>query len=495
MLRHTLAVVLGLGLLATSASADPAVTFPVGKTVYSGRFGIHFTAPQHPGGKLVPGAPPAANTHILFINPCTGGCAVKAGTTDNQTGTSDIPQSNSNLSAFNGGTAEWGQVKSCVQNVFSRFDVTVVDTKPTTGPFVEVMTAGLGSQLGEPQGVLGIADFPCQAVGQCDSFMPNALVFAFANDPYYSGDPDDICATIAQEIAHTWALDHVVDASDPMTYNNYNGIRQYKDGQVCGSDCQGGQSPFGLTCSGSNDQTATHTCTGTGTATQDEVTTITALFGSSAPDNTPPTVTINSPSNNASVMPAFNITATVTDNNAVASAEAKLDGTSLGVSMSAPFSWTAPATLTQGSHTVEVVGTDLAGNTASAMVTVAYGSVCHSNSDCTTSGEVCNGGQCVAGPTSPGGLGTPCMGNSDCASNQCASDASGNKYCVVTCDPTASTCPGGFTCEAISANQGVCWPGANNGGGGGCNTSGNGGVVLLGLGLGAALITRRRRGH
>jgi uncharacterized protein (TIGR03382 family) len=98
-----------------------------------------------------------------------------------------------------------------------------------------------------------------------------------------------------------------------------------------------------------------------------------------------------------------------------------------------------------------------------------------------------------------GGLGSPCTNNSDCASNTCASDSSGNSYCVSACDPNASTCPSNFTCEDVGGGNGVCWPGGgnnNNGNGssGGCNTSGSSGsTALLGLGLGAMLITRRRR--
>jgi uncharacterized protein (TIGR03382 family) len=379
-----------------------------------------------------------------------------------------------------------------MQNTFSRFNVTITDVDPGTTAHLEIMVAGLGSQIGMPQGVLGVADNPCQAIGQCGLFQANALVFDFANDSYYSQTgPDDICATAAQEIAHTWALDHVVDASDPLTYNMYTGIRQYKDGQVCGSDCQGGQSPLGLTCSGGNDTTSTHTCM-IGTATQNEVQIITGLFGASAPDTTPPVVAITSPANNASVMPGFNIAATVTDNQFVMSAEAKLDGASLGVLSSTPFTWKAPATLTMGAHHLEVVGTDGKGNTASAAIDVAYGTVCMQNSDCPDMTQVCDHSVCVAGPTSMGGLGSPCTANSDCASGSCGNDGT-SQYCVSSCNPTASTCPSGFQCDDTGGGAGVCWPG-ENGGGGGCNTSGGSSTPLMLFGLGTMfLVVRRRR--
>jgi hypothetical protein len=79
--------------------------------------------------------------------------------------------------------------------------------------------------------------------------------------------------------------------------------------------------------------------------------------------------------------------------------------------------------------------------------------------------------------------------NTDCISNQCASDGT-QMVCVETCNPTNSgNCPSGFGCVASSGN-GVCWPGADNGGGG-CNAgAAQGGLLCLGL---AMWITRRKR--
>jgi hypothetical protein len=481
MLRTTVAALIGLAASATIAKADPAM----GRTIYTnnGRFALHIPAER-------PAVAPAVDTHVIFMNKCSGGCTVANGTTDNRTDKFDF--GHGTLSEFNGSAATWTAVMTCMQQTFSRFNVTITDVDPGTTPHMEVMVAGTGAQLGEQSGVLGIADFPCQqpgVPGTCDSFMSNALVFDFANDPYYTNKPLEICATAGQEIAHTWALDHVIDATDPMTYNMYSGMRQYKDGQKCGSDCSGGQSPFGLACTGSGGM-ATHTCA-LGSATQDEVQVITALFGSSAPDTTPPVVKITAPSTNASVMPGFAITATVTDDQIVASAEAKLDGTSLGVKTSTPFSWAAPQTLSMGSHHIEVIGTDGKGNTTSATVDVSYGNPCTQNSDCSDSTQVCDNGVCVAGPTSTGGLGSPCTGNSDCASGSCGNDGT-SQYCVSSCDPAASTCPSGFQCDDTGGGAGVCWPG-ESGGSGGCNTSGGSSAPLMLFGLGAMFLAARRR--
>src|SRR3569623_1896409 len=490
MMRTTVAVFLGLAASAGAAPVSSTTTVSplAGKTGYfernGGTFGMHFVAPQD-----VPAQPPAVDTHVFFMIMCTGKCTVVSWTTDSRTDKSDI--GHGTLTQFSQSAEVWNQVMTCMQSTFSQFNVTITDVDPGTTPHLEVMVSGTGAQIGEPSGVLGVADFPCQSVGNCQNIMSNAMVFDFANDPYYSNNPLEICSTAAQEIAHTWALDHVVDKTDPMTYNPYVGMRLYKDNQKCGSDCQGGQSPFGLTCTGTGGN-ATHLCSGNNQATQNEVQLITQLFGGSAPDTTPPMVTITAPSNNASVMPGFTITATVTDDQAVASAEAKLDGTSLGVKTGTPYSWTAPANLPQGSPSLVVIGTDLKGNTAMASETVSYGSACMHDSDCTGANQVCNAGVCVAGPGAQGGLGSPCTGNSDCASGSCGDDGAGNKYCVSSCDPMASTCPSGFSCLSAGTG-GVCWPGADNGGTGGCNTAGNHGAPLFLLGLGAMFLIRRRR--
>ncbi|MGE5182625.1 MAG: Ig-like domain-containing protein [Acidobacteriota bacterium] len=476
-------------LVAAAASTASAEPIPLQGNVFSGRTGFHFT--RVPGGYTAA----AADTHVLYMNPCKpSGCTVHAGNTDNTSDTSDIANSTITLSAWNQSQQVWDDTMACMRETFSRFNVTVTDVDPGTAPHMEVMVAGVATQLlgSQGNGVGGIADFPCNQVGQCDSFMPNALVFAFANDPYYANDPLEICSTAAQEIAHTWALDHVVDASDPMTYNPYSGMREYHDGEKCGSDCQGGQSPFGLTCSGTGGQ-ATHTCTGTGTATQDEVSTMFTLFGSSKPDTMPPSVTITAPATGASVQPGFTITANITDDVDVVSGEAKLDGTSLG-KVGAPYSWKTPSTLAPGNHHIEVIGVDGAGNMTSATVDVGYGQACKATSDCMNKGDICDNGHCVPGPTTPGGLGSTCTQNSDCASNECGNDGQGHEFCVESCNPMSSTCPGGFSCVSTAGTGGVCWPGADNGGGG-CDSSssGNGAFAMIGL-LGFALVfTRRRR--
>ena len=48
-------------------------------------------------------------------------------------------------------------------------------------------------------------------------------------------DPRTVCEVIAQEIAHSFGLDHEMLPADPMTYLDYNGDRTFQDRMVsCG---------------------------------------------------------------------------------------------------------------------------------------------------------------------------------------------------------------------------------------------------------------------
>lgn len=454
--------------------------------------------PQNPDVKHVL-ASGTADTKILFMNNCMpNGCAIKTGNTDNRTQNSDLANVNATLTAWKWGQPAWDATMTCMRNVFSRFDVTITDVDPGANtPHYEIVNGGTAAQImgSQGQGVLGVADIACGQIGQpgqCDPYIPNALVFAFADDSYYAQNTsDEICATAAQEIAHTWALDHVVDASDPMTYNSYNGIRQYKDNQKCGSDCQGGQSPFGLTCTGADDTTSTHTCM-LGGATQNEVQTILALFGPSSAFP-PPTVAITSPVPNAAVAPGFavDVTCSAASGDAVQSVDLSVDGNAAGSVSAAPFSFHAPSSLANGAHHVIATCNTTGGASATAAVDVMQGTGCHTPADCPNATDTCADGTCIAGSGAPGGLGSPCTANTDCQSMSCGSDGT-SKFCVVACDPTMNACPSGFGCLAVGATGGVCWPGADNGGGGGC-TTGGGGEIVFGLGFAGLLLARRRR--
>ena len=427
------------------------------------------------------------NTHVLYLNNCqaSGGCAVKTGDDDARVDTSSI--GHGTLSAYpNDGT--WGQVVSCVTATMSRFNIQVTDVDPGSADHFEVMIAGTPQQLGLPDGVGGIASVPCQGLGSCDPYLPNALVFAFANTSFLSGDPTFICSVAAQEIAHAWTLDHVVEKTDPMTYNDFNGMHQYQDGMKCGSDCQGGQSPFNLPCTGSGGQ-ATHACFATNTGTQNDVQTILAIFGSS--NAVKPTVAITAPTSGSTVPAGFDLeaTCTVPSPDTITQVDFSIDGHLVHSSPAAPFKFTTAASLASGTHKLDALCTTSAQAQASATATVTVGSGCTDAASCPNKTDICLNNACVAGSGAAGGLGATCTGNAECTSSLCADNGT-NQYCVIPCDLNNDTsCPSGYQC-VNAGTMGVCFPGGD---GGGCSTSGGSAPAFLGLGTLVAIIIRRRK--
>jgi MYXO-CTERM domain-containing protein len=437
---------------------------------------------------------PAVNTNKIFLNNCKpNGCVIRPGNASSIDGsgfqgTWQI-SSQRTLTAFAASDTVWNGVVSCVKEVFAPFGVEIVTTNPSPAPHFEIMIAGRPQDVGMSAGIGGISPFSCQ------DYIPNSLVFDFAG--VYGNDIEEMCATAAQEIAHSFALDHVIDPSDPLTYYPYSGRRHFKDAQVqCGSDCQGGVSPFGDPCSGLNQQSHVCSCpNSSGTIlqnTQNSVATITRLFGSGTP--TPPTVRIVDPTLGASVSPGFPVHAEITDDIAVGMAELRVDGVLVTTLTQQPWVFNAPQTLADGTHTVEVTGYDTFGSAAKASVQVVIGMRCGKPADCPKDTDTCIGGRCVPGPGAQGGLGQVCTVGPDCASGQCASDSSGKKYCVEACTLDAGECPENFGCLK-AGDGGVCWPGYDDGTGG-CSSGSQGsatGAVTLGLAFAATLFARRRR--
>ncbi len=434
----------------------------------------------------------AVNSNKIYLNDCKpNGCVIRPGNASSldgsgYQGTWGISGTRT-LTPFNQSQAVWDGVVTCMRDVFSRFGVQIVTTNPSPSAHFEIMIAGSPTNIGLSNGIGGISPFGCSGTG----YIPNSLVFAFANISIYQNNVNEICATAAQEIAHSFLLDHVTDPSDPLTYFNYSGRRQFKDAQVtCGSDCVGGQSPFGATCTGSNQQTHPCYCGG---ATQNSVQTIRNLFGSGTP--TPPVIKITSPTLGESVAPGFPIRVEATDDNGIGNVTGTIDGVANLAPMAivtAPYAFNAPTTLANGTHTIRMVATDIYGTQSEASVQVIIGDPCSKPADCPNDTDTCIGGRCVTGPGVQGGLGSTCNTGIDCASGQCAQDSSGSKYCVEPCVLDEGQCPDGFGCLA-TGETGVCWPGYDDGSGGICSAGGPGGQVTLGLAFAALLFTRRRR--
>jgi hypothetical protein len=423
--------------------------------------------------------------NTLFLNRCTGGCPVRVGGSNSINDTWPIG-SNRTLTAWPYDEATWQAVMTCVKDVFEPYNVTVTDVDPGTANHFEIMIAGSPLDLGMSSNIGGVAP---GGGTSCSSYLNNALVFDFAK-VWGSGTScgsacvEDICATAAQEIGHTWQrLDHVIVKEDPMTYFGSPTRKYFQNTAAqCGSDCVNGISPSNQSCTVGTGMTQPqlHNCI-CGGATQNSHNVLVGLFGAGA--GTPPTVKITDPKLGASVSPGFAVRTEVTDNSAVTKVELWVDGAMVSMLTQGPFVFNAPSALADGTHKVEVRAYDPHQFMGKAIVDVVIGPPCEKPSDCSKDTDTCVGGRCVPGAGVQGGLGSTCAVGTDCASGQCASDSTA-MYCVEPC--VVGDCPDDFGCSvAEGETMGVCWPGFDDGSGGGCGCQSNRGgpfgmLVLLG---------------
>jgi hypothetical protein len=100
---------------------------------------------------------------------------------------------------------------------------------------------------------------------------------------------------------------------------------------------------------------------------------VTITVKNSAPDTSPPTVSIIAPANGATVSGTLAVSANANDNVAVASVQFRMDGNNVGPTVtSAPYTYSLnTATLSNSSHALTAVAKDTSGNAAtSAAVTI-----------------------------------------------------------------------------------------------------------------------------
>src|SRR4051794_33055387 len=91
-------------------------------------------------------------TPIIYVNRCSGGCSVMGGTVnDAQSHTATVPPGPHTLTEFQNDAgqvgaaadAEFAEVVKCLREVYSPFNITIVDTKPVSGYYTELMVAGV----------------------------------------------------------------------------------------------------------------------------------------------------------------------------------------------------------------------------------------------------------------------------------------------------------------------------------------------------------------
>lgn len=181
-----------------------------------------------PASPVVALAAPATRTRTIYLN--RGGALLRPGTNDARLATSSIVKQPTRLAAWDIDDDTWAETVACMRELYARFDVVITDRDPGDAPHVEAVFGGHPSDVGLPDEVAGVSPFATDC-----SVIENSVVFTFTD--VLPDDPRVMCEVMAQEIAHSFGLDHEMLPSDPMTYLEYDGERAFQDVLAsCGED-------------------------------------------------------------------------------------------------------------------------------------------------------------------------------------------------------------------------------------------------------------------
>ncbi len=362
----------------------------------------------------------AATARILYLNRCTGGCTVTSGADDAAGMTSSLPCSGGVTSTggqifcsnntgglpytvgeFMSGSGatgsaaddEWNQLVTCVKQVYSPYNVTVVDSVQSGGPSYNMgIVAGTAADIGYGQSAGGIGVVMCGG-------SSNIISFSFANE--YGGKDriNTLCGVVAQETAHSYGLDHeysfTPDGSsacdDPMSYRD-----------DCDSDNNGtGGQRFFRNRFANCGEYATRTCGCGGLQNSDQK--LTALLGPGTPITTPPHVEISQPVNGATVINSQPVIATSGAQRGVDHIELWLNGYKWATVAGAAggpdgqpdpsnYDLVFPATVPDGVIDLELKSFDDINTEGDATMTVTKGAPCTSAATC-LAGQKCDAGK------------------------------------------------------------------------------------------------------
>jgi hypothetical protein len=161
-----------------------------------------------------------AQSRVIYLNP--NGVIVSPGKNDSSRDISSIVAEPTLITGWDTDEETWAVTAHCVADLYAPFDVVVTDEDPGDVPHIEAVLGGSPGDVGLPDNVGGVSPF----TSDC-AIIESSMVFAFTD--VLPDDPRTVCEVIAQEIAHSFGLDHERLASDPMTYLDYDGERTFQD--------------------------------------------------------------------------------------------------------------------------------------------------------------------------------------------------------------------------------------------------------------------------
>ena len=485
---------------AATATAEPTNTqqkpeYPAGTWLGEGRLKMVVTP-----ASTFRSSPPFEVSNVLYLNRCSGGCMVTGGTTNDARqhistyitpGPHIVTEYKNNAGQIGAAAdAEWNQVVQCIKEIYSPFNVVVMDTPPSgTGNYTEAIIAGTSEDVGLSQQVGGVAP----AHDGCDP-NDNAMSYSFANNAYYFGDPQtrvwDICYVAGQESAHHFGLDHA--------YEYFDGMSACNDPMTYRSDC-GGQRFFrNKAAKCGEDKVRNCFCGGL----QNSHAKILSVFGvgPNAALIPPPTVVVNAPVMGGTAIEMQVVAFQASSKRGIEKSELFLNGYKWGEvkgnafgqngQTNKDYSIRFPAGVPNGVIDIQIkTYDDLGTATMSAPTTVTKGAPCTSADAC-AKGQKCEAGKCFwDAPT--GKLGDSCEYQQFCESNICVITDSGG-YCSQDCIVgVMDSCPMDYECVANGAS-GACLPADD---GGGCCSAGTSNAAWVHGGLALFVLTVAMRGR
>lgn len=274
-----------------------------------------------------------AQSRLVYLN--KGAVTIAPGGNDSRTNHSAIASQPVTLGGWNPDAALWNDTVQCIEDVFAPFEITFTQTDPGNVPHIEAVFGGKPVLFGLSNNIAGVSPF----TRDC-SVIESSIVFTFVE--VIPQNARIICEIQAQEIAHSFGLDHVMLPSDLMSYLPFDGDRGFRDqvsacgeyeARACGLDgsvCRRGQNSVSLL----NERLGVKD------------------------DPTPPTVGFATPPDGSVVPPGFRVAVTATDNIIVRGAKFYVDDLLVGEALSEPYELVMPGDLAEGTRTVRVEVTD-----------------------------------------------------------------------------------------------------------------------------------------
>lgn len=172
--------------------------------------------------QVVPPQPAAAlaGRRTIYLN--REGVSLRPGDNDSRTQTSSIVTTPTEIAGWDIDDDTWGETVACVRGIYAPFAVDVTDEDPGDTPHIEAVFGGHPRDVGLPDNVAGVSPFTTDC-----GVIERSIVFTFTD--VLPDEPRTMCEIMAQEIAHSYGLDHEMLPSDPMTYLDYAGERTFQD--------------------------------------------------------------------------------------------------------------------------------------------------------------------------------------------------------------------------------------------------------------------------